>query len=129
MITKFKLDLEHVKENEEIETETVEITMQETSPVIAGDIFTGNMSQSGSALVGSTVKAAIGTIIMSPKDLMDRIEKSDNPMAALGKVFKELNQFCAAPKRYVLLQRKSEQESSDVGEGTPQLDTNGNQPA
>lgn len=119
MVVKFDLDLEHLKEDgETVETETVEITMQETSPIIAGDIFTGNMTQTGSALVGSLVKAAIGTIIMSPRDLMERIEKSDNPMVALGKVYKELNEFCAAPKRYVILQRKSQQESATVDKST-----------
>lgn len=118
MVVKFDLDLEHMKEDETVEIETIEITMQETSPIIAGDIFTGNMTQTGSSLVGSTVKAAIGTIIMSPRDLMERIEKSDNPMLALGKVYRELNEFCAAPKKYVLLQRKSKQESATMDKST-----------
>jgi hypothetical protein len=126
--TTIELELEHIDDNLETTKETVKVTLQETSPFVTGDIFADNISKKGVGYdAAGVVKDMVGTVIVSPKNIVDQIEKSDNAFVAIGKLFSEINNFCASPKRYVLLQKKSEQESSDLGQGDSQPDTDGSQ--
>lgn len=126
MNAKFNLDLEHFEnETGETKTETIEVTMQEASPFIVGDIFTSNSVAGGGYKVGSIVKEMMGVVIVSPKNLITKIEESDNPFVAMQKVFTEVNQFSNNPKKYVFLQAKSKAESKDLEHGNTESDANG----
>lgn len=120
MLAKFKINLEKFNEqNGETSSEELEITMQDASPFITSDIFTSNTSPSGGYKMASIVRDMIDVVIVSPKNLIQKIEECDNPATAIGKVFQEVNQFCGNPKRYCWLQKKSESESKGVEHDTP----------
>jgi hypothetical protein len=127
IVSKFTVDLEHMDENTgESTPEVIEVTMQETSPFLVTNLVNKN-TLNGSLLVGNFVKDCIGDIILSPKNLVERIEQSDNGVAAIKKVFDEVNAFCYSPKRYFYLQKKREAESKNMGEDNQQPNPDGSQ--
>jgi hypothetical protein len=119
--TTIDLELEHIDDNLETTKETVKVTLQEASPFTTGDIFADNISKKGIGYsAAGVIKDMVGVVIVSPKNIVDQIEKADNAFEAMGKLFTELNTFCASPRKYILLQKKSEQESTDLGQDNTQ---------
>lgn len=104
----------------EIETEgkkeKCKVVMQSISPLKMSDILTECIADNGRILPGTLLKKAIEEeIIVSPKNLIERIENADNGLSVHNKVYVELNTFCNNPRIYQL--RQSKTQKSDKTEG------------
>jgi len=133
--TTVDLELKVLNEKGEEETKTVQVLLQEASPFKTADIFAENISANGKIRKsGGFIKDCMDVVIMSPKNLIEQIEGSENAFEAIGNLANEVQEFINNPriyklKRQELLQKKSTEESGNVGEGTPQPDANGNETA
>jgi hypothetical protein len=130
--TSFDLELQKTGNNGEITTETVKVVMQEVSPFIVSDIFMSNLGDNGRYKIGSLIKQFTqedSKVIVSPKNLVEQIEAADNAIPAINIVFREVNQFCSNPQKYVLLQKQSKAESEDMVNGNTKSNTDGNKTA
>lgn len=108
--TSFDLELE-----KDGKKETVKVVLQEVSPFISANIFSSALDvQSGNYKIGTVVEQGIKELVVSPKNLTDKISESDKPMEAISKLFLAIQSFCDSPKRFSLLQKESKTKSKSV---------------
>lgn len=125
--TNFNLDLEKIDDAGASKTETVKVVIQEISPFRYADIMSGALNvQNGKYNVGSLAESFINEIVVSPKNLKDQIEGSDNAMAAITRVVQEVRSFCDNPRKYALLQTESAIKLESLVNGDTQSNTDGN---
>lgn len=111
---------EQFKLKYEVEGKEKEITvvMQEISPFLISDMTSECLNTKGNNILpGEYIKLAIENgLIVSPKNLMEEIEKADEPIAVIGKLFGEVNSFSASPRKYKLqkVQEKSKEQSKSM---------------
>lgn len=128
--TNFDLELEHIQDNGETSKETVKVTIQEISPFRYTDIMSGALNvESGQYNVGLLAEKFIESVVVSPKNLKDQIEKCDNATAAITKIVTEVRSFCDCPKRYCLLQKQSETAKNVLGDSSAESNSDGNESA
>lgn len=107
----------------------VQVTFQEVSPFVVDDVLADSMTAKGTINMGAFVKGMVGKAIIMPKNIIKQINEASNGFEALTQLFNELNRFCTEPKRYVLLQKQSEAAKSNVGDGAPQPNVDGDKAA
>jgi hypothetical protein len=126
--TNFDLNLVNTDENGETKEETIKIVIQEISPFRVADIMSGAMNvNSGQYNVGILAESFISEVIVSPKNLKERIEGADNAMDAITKVVTEVRSFCNNPRKYALLQTESAIKSQSVVNGNTESNIDGSQ--
>lgn len=120
--TNFQLELE-----KEGKKEKVNVVLQEISPFIVSDIFMNNLTDNNSNYkIGSVIKGLTDKVIVSPKNLDQRIEESDNAIMAITALFNEVKLFCSSPRRYVQLQKESQAKSQGLEHSNTESNANGN---
>lgn len=129
------VELKVLNDKGEEEPKTIQVLLQEASPFKTADIFAENISSNGKIRKnGGFIKDCMNVVIMSPKNLIEQIEKCENSFEVIGTLANEVQEFINNPriyklKRQELLQKKSTEESGNVGEGVAQSDTGGNETA
>lgn len=124
--TNFNLELITTDETGETKNETIKVVIQEISPFRVADIMSGALNiQNGQYSVGLLAEGFINEVVVSPKNLKERIEAADNAMSAINKVVLEIRNFCNNPRKYALLQTESAIKSKSVEHDNSQPDTNG----
>lgn len=127
------IELKVLDENEKETTKTLKVTLQEVSPFKTADIFAENITGNGKIRKsGGFIKDCMNIVIMSPKNLVEEIEKAENAFEVIGQLANEVQEFINSPrlyklKRQELLQKKSNEESSTVGEDLVQSNTDGSE--
>ena len=112
---------------------TVPVILQEASPIKVADIFAENITSNGKVLKnGGFLQDCMGVVIMHPKDLIDKINESENAFEVIGTLANEVRDFCNNPRLYVLKKKeqsegKSTEQLPVLGEGTEQPNPNGNE--
>lgn len=133
--TTIDLTLKNIEDNLDANGQIVEsekvvtVTLQQVSPFIVSDVLSDCATAKGTINMGAFIKGTVGTVIISPKNICEQLEKASNGFEAMHTLFNKLNRFCTEPKKYVLLQKQSEAAKSNVGDSPAQSDTNGNQEA
>jgi len=126
--TNFNLNLVKTDESGETKEETVKVVIQEISPFRVADIMSGAMNvNSGQYNVGILAESFISEVVVSPKNLKERIEGADNAMDAITKVVMEVRNFCDNPRKYALLQTESAIKSQSMVNGNTESNIDGSQ--
>ena len=129
-----KIDIELKKTDEsgnEI-TNPVQVVLQEIDPFKVTDLLADNMSPKSTVTrPGSFLQDVMGTVIVSPKNLLDQLKDADNTIQATVTLVAKVQNFLANPRIYLLkqkeaLQKDSEKEPDVLGESTEQPNTDGN---
>lgn len=116
-------DLELIKDGKK---EMIKVVLQEISPWIVSDLASECLNSKGTNMLPSEfVKKSIEVgMIVSPKNLVEQIEESDEALSAIMEVFKEVNQFSASPRKYLLIQKESEAKTKNMEHDTGKSNTN-----
>jgi hypothetical protein len=131
--TTINIELKNIDgEGKEVAT-TIPVLLQEASPIKVADIFAENITSNGKVLKnGGFLQDCMGVVIMHPKDLIDKINESENAFEVIGTLASEVRDFCNNPRLYILKKKEqSEGEGTEqppvLGESTPQPNPNGNE--
>lgn len=118
-------DLSIVQDEKE---EIVTVRLQQISPFKLADMMALCIEPSTSTYkTGTFVKECVkNEVIISPKNLVERIETCDEPFTAIKTVFNEVMDFTNNPKLYVAKkldsEAKSDRKVEDMGDSVQQLD-------
>lgn len=81
--------------------EVIEVMLQEVSPFITTGVFSKALDvETNNYNMGKVADELIDVVVVSPKNLKERIGNADEPINAVAKIFSELQRFCQSPKRY-----------------------------
>lgn len=119
--TNFNIELEKDSKKEEIN-----IVIQEVSPFTVANLLSSALDpQTRTYRMGTVVEKMLDTIVVSPKNLKEKIEESDNALDVIGTLFTEFQNFCGSPKAYALkrIEEQRKEESKDLEHGDTKLDT------
>lgn len=90
----------------------VTVRLNRVSPLIVGDIMGSTMVRGKGYLYGEFLQLCIEKeIIVSPKNLVEQINESDNGVELLIDVFGEVNAFVTNPRVYIAKAIESEAKS------------------
>jgi hypothetical protein len=97
------------------EKQIVKVTVQEINPFRLSDVMTSALNvQNMQYQVGTLAEKFIENIVISPKDLKQRIEDADNAQQAITDFVIEVRSFCDNSKRYCLLQTEGKNKFKDL---------------
>ena len=81
--------------------EVIEVMLQEVSPFVTTGVFSKALDvETNNYNMGKVADELIDVVVVSPKNLKERIGNADEPINAVAKIFLELQKFCQSPKRY-----------------------------
>ena len=81
--------------------EVIEVMLQEVSPFVTTGVFSKALDvETNNYNMGKVADELIDVVVVSPKNLKERIGNADEPINAVAKIFLELQKFCQSPKQY-----------------------------
>lgn len=125
--SKFKIEIE--KEDEKKE---VEVVIQQLSPFKVSSMVAESMVGNGQVSAGAYIERAIEEeMIVFPTSLKEMIEEADNGIVLIGRIFKELQEFCGNPRCYALkqIERERKAKTRNLENGNSEHDIDGDKEA
>lgn len=105
--------------------EVIEVMLQEVSPFITTGVFSKALDvETNNYNMGKVADELIDVVVVSPKNLKERIGNADEPINAVAKIFSELQKFCQSPKRYGYVKEECKAKIKDMEHDNTKLNSN-----